>query len=317
MFCPKCGNQIADGAKFCPKCGKPVGQASHAAQAPAVSRSAQTPTPVSAPSPMPVQPVDDQETSPSNGKDSWVRTVAVTCGITVVAVAIAFFLDLFYHATPSQLDQIPTGFYSIASHDFGQVTGYDFEAEEDGTLTFSDYFTEENGWTTTTFHDYLSATAQPFVTLDGSTVFELSDLEDVYGYSPIDPDGDMYLIVPNGCGLGNLTGLWGIVYVPEGSMSQATVIWAMVDVDSTHVVEDVVGTAYVYSGIMDANLLSFEENTWNDYIDAAMADGTATAYQVYDPSVMSDGFYRLLDANDEPVATIEIAGGFVCDPPSE
>ncbi len=27
MFCPKCGNQLVDGAKFCAKCGNPIGTA--------------------------------------------------------------------------------------------------------------------------------------------------------------------------------------------------------------------------------------------------------------------------------------------------
>ena len=31
MFCPKCGNQIADGAKFCPKCGNAIAAAPTAA----------------------------------------------------------------------------------------------------------------------------------------------------------------------------------------------------------------------------------------------------------------------------------------------
>ena len=31
MFCPKCGNQIADGAKFCPKCGNAIAAAPVAA----------------------------------------------------------------------------------------------------------------------------------------------------------------------------------------------------------------------------------------------------------------------------------------------
>ncbi len=315
MFCPNCGNQLADGAKFCPKCGNPVRQRP---QGPAAPRPAYTPTPASAPSPMPAPPVADQIALPDRGKESWVRTVAITCGITAVAVAIAFFLDLMYNGTPARLDQIPTGCYSVASDDFGQATGYEFEVDEDGTLAFGDYRIEESGWSTeTTFNLNLSATAQPLTTIDGSTVFELSDLEDVYGYSPIDPDGEMYLIVPNGCGLGNPTGLWGLVYVPGGAASEATVSWAMLDADIATAVKEVVGTAYVYSDSLDPNLVSFEENTWNDYIDAAIANGDTTAYQLYKPNTMTVGAYQLLDAEGEPVAALEVAGDFVCDPPSE
>ena len=47
MFCPKCGNQIADGAKFCPKCGNAI------AAAPVAATPAQ-PAPQTAPAASPV-----------------------------------------------------------------------------------------------------------------------------------------------------------------------------------------------------------------------------------------------------------------------
>ncbi|MBQ9003474.1 MAG: zinc ribbon domain-containing protein [Eggerthellaceae bacterium] len=34
MFCPKCGNQVSDGAKFCPKCGHNIGSGGEAAPIP-------------------------------------------------------------------------------------------------------------------------------------------------------------------------------------------------------------------------------------------------------------------------------------------
>ena len=39
MFCPKCGNQIADNSRFCPVCGAPLTAAAPAAPAPASSAS--------------------------------------------------------------------------------------------------------------------------------------------------------------------------------------------------------------------------------------------------------------------------------------
>ncbi len=47
MYCPKCGSEVADGAKFCPSCGMPIATAPQPPQSP---QAPQPPQPTQAPS---------------------------------------------------------------------------------------------------------------------------------------------------------------------------------------------------------------------------------------------------------------------------
>lgn len=328
MFCPNCGNQLADGAKFCPKCGNPVGKArALSPQDPSeepVPHQTQVHTPQSpseatpALASSPTAPAVNQAASPRSGKNELIRTVAIVCGICIAAVAAAAIWYFVYNAAPSQLESIPEGYYSIASDSLGARDGYDFRVEEDGTLTFSDYDVEDYGWSVETdFHDYLAATPEAIGTLGDSTVFELDDIKILDEDVALNGDTEVRLVVPNGCGRGNPAGLWCVLSWDENSDGQGSIAWAQIDVDGSYSDKGVIGTAHAYSGNLDPDLLSFNEDTWSTYLDQAISSGSARSYQVRNISMNNSYSPReFLDESGEPVAIVEIAGGFVADPPS-
>ena len=91
MFCPKCGNQIPDGAAFCPKCGnkfanKPApAPAAHAA-APAKPATAKKAAPAPAPSPAPKQAAP----AAAAQKSSFNAMTVIPLILGVIALILAF-----------------------------------------------------------------------------------------------------------------------------------------------------------------------------------------------------------------------------------
>ena len=49
MFCPKCGNEVAEGSAFCGKCGAPVGGPAAAAETSGAAAGGLKPAPTGAP----------------------------------------------------------------------------------------------------------------------------------------------------------------------------------------------------------------------------------------------------------------------------
>ena len=194
MYCPNCGNQLADGAKFCPKCGKPVGQAPQTPQAPA----AQHPAPAPAPNPAPVYaPAPAPVPAPKKKPKILIGVIA---GIVVFAVVILTLVFTGVWGGGGPLTSIPEGTYQYTdSHDY--TTQFNMDA--DGTMTLSqgtsDYQTP-----------WMSFTTEPVGAIEGSTVFQCSNIQT---YGDVTISGNLYvlyLLVPNGIVEGNLAGAWAL-----------------------------------------------------------------------------------------------------------
>ena len=197
MFCPNCGNQLADGAKFCPKCGKPVARASNAAQAPA----AQSPAPVPAYAPAPA-PVPAPKKKPK-------VIIGVIAGIVVFAVVIlTLVLTGVWGGGP--LTSIPEGAYRIVSPDpngLGEETIYAITIGEDGEMSFSLAFDDPDAANFT-------CTLSPDGTLGNSTMFTSGEVHvsATNNADFLDDVTQVSLLVPNGIAAGNPVGVWAIQY---------------------------------------------------------------------------------------------------------
>ena len=78
MFCPKCGNEVAEGPAFCGKCGAPVGGRAAAAETSGAAAGGLTPAPTGAPGvPSP--------------KKSGAKVGAIAAAVVVVVVLVAGF----------------------------------------------------------------------------------------------------------------------------------------------------------------------------------------------------------------------------------
>ncbi len=201
MFCPNCGNQLADGAKFCPKCGNPVGQAQAPQPQPPVAQSpAPAPFPASSPAPA-YAPASAPAPAPDpTPKKKPKVIIGVVAGIVVFAAVILTLVLTGVWGGGGQLSSIPVGTYQIID-DYGYVIKFVMGA--DGTLTFSQ---GDPGYETPRY----SFTTRPVGTVEGSTVFECSNIQTYGGLTLTDEPGVRYLLVPNGITEGNLAGAWAL-----------------------------------------------------------------------------------------------------------
>lgn len=92
MFCPNCGNSIADNATFCPKCGATVGQGANAA----------SPTP---------QPAAKKESKPRK----WIRAIIILALATLVGRLLALAMTRVF--APAVTNQQPAAHQTQTTSD--------------------------------------------------------------------------------------------------------------------------------------------------------------------------------------------------------
>lgn len=94
MYCPKCGNEVADGAKFCPSCGTPIAAAP---QQPAQS----APQPPQAPGPRPSNgygaPQSPLTSTPSPSYPQAANPQYQTMGGWFLFFLIVYVIDAIYY----------------------------------------------------------------------------------------------------------------------------------------------------------------------------------------------------------------------------
>lgn len=105
MFCPKCGAQLADGAKFCPKCGTKIGPSAQPAPAPQ-------------PSPEPVP-------APHKRRDP---VVAIAASLVVLVGVGAFAWFMFF--SPFQIDE-----QTFPDASLRAAVSATYDANHDGVLS--------------------------------------------------------------------------------------------------------------------------------------------------------------------------------------
>lgn len=99
MFCPKCGNEVADGAGFCPKCGNQLGAPSTPHAQPGFTGAAPAAAPASAPAAQPQNAVPLSAPSFLNGFSG-----AQIAGIIASVVAIIFALMPWFETSQTLIN---------------------------------------------------------------------------------------------------------------------------------------------------------------------------------------------------------------------
>lgn len=204
MFCPKCGTENAEGIKFCKSCGAPVA-APAAASAPAAA-----PAPAPAPAAQPAYAAAGGAPAPTGG--SAVGTLLANkklliLGIVALVVIIAVIVGVVSCMNGGGLVK---GTYKVSGSggaDFSLVVA----DKDEATVDFSGLGT-------------LKCTLKRNGSMDGSIVYDMTNLRYSDGKIAVDDNGNMYdrdgdlisdrlenfqLLAPKGAAQGKIEGNWG------------------------------------------------------------------------------------------------------------
>ena len=121
MFCPKCGNEVAEGSAFCGKCGAPVGGPAAAAETSGAAAGGLKPAPTGAPGvPSP--------------KKSGAKVGAIAAAVVVVVVLVAGFATNWFGLAgvqPKEAVDVPAASQGAGDAD-GDVAGATSAGDQGG-----------------------------------------------------------------------------------------------------------------------------------------------------------------------------------------
>lgn len=120
MFCPKCGNEVAEGSAFCGKCGAPVGGPAAAAETPGAAAAGLKPAPMGVPG------------VPSPKKGGAKVGIIAAAAVVVVVLVAGFATNWFGLAGVQPKEAVDVPVASQSANDAPDADGQDAAGDQGG-----------------------------------------------------------------------------------------------------------------------------------------------------------------------------------------
>ncbi|MEY8314740.1 DUF6273 domain-containing protein [Adlercreutzia muris] len=120
MFCPKCGNEVAEGSAFCGKCGAPVGGPAAAAETPGAAAAGLKPAPMGVPG------------VPSPKKGGAKVGIIAAAAVVVVVLVAGFATNWFGLAGVQPKEAVDVPAASQSANDAPDADGQDAAGDQGG-----------------------------------------------------------------------------------------------------------------------------------------------------------------------------------------
>ncbi len=120
MFCPKCGNEVAEGSAFCGKCGAPVGGPAAAAETPGAAAAGLKPAPTGVPG------------VPSPKKGGAKVGIIAAAAVVVVVLVAGFATNWFGLAGVQPKEAVDVPVASQSANDAPDADGQDAAGDQGG-----------------------------------------------------------------------------------------------------------------------------------------------------------------------------------------